>query len=1242
MAATSPSARARRRYARTPLLLAISLWALTCGLPRLASATTITWTGAVGNSWQSPGNWDLNRVPGAGDDVIINDLPATSLVTYSSGNTGVNSVTCAEDFSLSGGTLLVVAASSFQKSLALGGTLGGSGDVAISGAFNWQAGGTMSGSGTTTITAGTTWAIGGNVPRTLSRPLDNDGACTRSGNSASAFSLTGAGAFRNRGGGTFEIQGTATTSGGTFDNQVGGVVIRSTSSGTATMSSTFTNSGTVRVLTGTLQLTGTFSSFATQTLSDGTYDLTGLLKFNAADVRTIAATVILGGAGAGIVDQAGADALANLTTIGSTGSLTVKNGRALITAQALANAGAVTIGPGVTSALTAAAGYTQSAGQTVLDGGTLAAAAGVNIQGGTLSGSGTVTGNVSNGGTLSPGASPGAIAITGNYTQGAGGQLTMEVGGLVSGSQHDALAVSGTASLNGGLTVTLINGFVPAPGDSVSLVTFASSSGAFASDNLPLAVGDDCFDLIARPTAIRVKALDGVSIVQQPAGGTGCLGGGYSFSVTTAGPVLGYQWRKAGVNIVGATASSYTDASLSLADSGTYDVVITGNCGPITSNPAGLTVLAECRDTLYVDASVPVSGNGQSWAAAFKELRDALAAAAAAWTTDHVASDIWVADGVYRPGLVGNRSATFSPPTNSRLYGGFAGGETSLAARNPAVHLSILDGDLAGDDVGFINNGENSYRVVSVSGVQGVVLDGFTIRGGNANVSPNDSGGGLYAFNALLVAITVHGCTFTRNSATTGGGLRITGTAPIDSCRILDNQATTGGGCALSPGASQGVAFLTRCTISGNVAVTGGGVYGMSPVLDRCVISGNLATGSLALGGGGGGYLAGSPTVVDCDFTGNSQVFTGTGPAAESSGGGGLRLNAATGTTLTRCRFIGNTSNTGGGGLYEFSGYGTRIQACRFIGNTAQGDGGGARLVGYELEPDAPRLVDSFFSANAAADSAGAIYFGSGQPWLLNCTIARNSAGSGVGGLCYAHSSGAIRNSILWANRVGLVTNLDAQFWAPPLAQPSINYSDIMGWTSLNASGIFGLDPHFIDLDGLDNTIGTADDDPTLFPDSPAVDHGSNTEREIESYGFDVDGAPRYFNVTCVPDAGEGAPPIVDIGATESQYPCVSAGDPGLGPVAGLVLTLAGNPVRGSALVRFELPHPGRVTLQLFDVSGRRVADALDGEILPAGRHERTIDTTRLGAGIYFVRLTMGNQSVVQRMATRGNQSTGP
>ncbi|MBS1619943.1 MAG: cadherin-like beta sandwich domain-containing protein, partial [Bacteroidetes bacterium] len=80
------------------------------------------------------------------------------------------------------------------------------------------------------------------------------------------------------------------------------------------------------------------------------------------------------------------------------------------------------------------------------------------------------------------------------------------------------------------------------------------------------------------------------SITTQPATTYTNVGASATLSVVAAGTGLTYQWQKGGVNISGATASSYTIASALLSDSGSYRVVVTGTCGTVTSSNATLYV----------------------------------------------------------------------------------------------------------------------------------------------------------------------------------------------------------------------------------------------------------------------------------------------------------------------------------------------------------------------------------------------------------------------------------------------------------------------------------------------------------------------------------------------------------------------------------------------------------------------------------------------------------------------------
>src|SRR5207245_308279 len=84
------------------------------------------------------------------------------------------------------------------------------------------------------------------------------------------------------------------------------------------------------------------------------------------------------------------------------------------------------------------------------------------------------------------------------------------------------------------------------------------------------------------------------TITTQPVNQTVTAGQTASFTVAATGTApLSYQWQKNGVNIPGATASSYTTPVTTTSDSGsTFRAVVTNTAGTATSNAATLNVNA--------------------------------------------------------------------------------------------------------------------------------------------------------------------------------------------------------------------------------------------------------------------------------------------------------------------------------------------------------------------------------------------------------------------------------------------------------------------------------------------------------------------------------------------------------------------------------------------------------------------------------------------------------------------------
>jgi hypothetical protein len=118
---------------------------------------------------------------------------------------------------------------------------------------------------------------------------------------------------------------------------------------------------------------------------------------------------------------------------------------------------------------------------------------------------------------------------------------------------------------------------VAADSGAVFRVVVSNSAGSVTSGNALLTVAD----AVALPTIAAqpqsANTLDGSTAL-------------VSVSVTGTGP-FGYQWRRNGGAIAGATASTYITPTLTLADTGVvYSVVVTNGAGNVTSGNAIITV----------------------------------------------------------------------------------------------------------------------------------------------------------------------------------------------------------------------------------------------------------------------------------------------------------------------------------------------------------------------------------------------------------------------------------------------------------------------------------------------------------------------------------------------------------------------------------------------------------------------------------------------------------------------------
>jgi hypothetical protein len=74
------------------------------------------------------------------------------------------------------------------------------------------------------------------------------------------------------------------------------------------------------------------------------------------------------------------------------------------------------------------------------------------------------------------------------------------------------------------------------------------------------------------------------------------------------------------------------------------------------------------------------------------------------------------------------------------------------------------------------------------------------------------------------------------------------------------------------------------------------------------------------------------------------------------------------------------------------------------------------------------------------------------------------------------------------------------------------------------------------------------------------------------------------------------------------------------------------NPFNPTTTVEFTLPEDGRVSVKLYDATGREVLTALNEDRTAGYYHQVVIDASQLGSGSYFCRIEFGGQQITRKM----------
>lgn len=461
------------------------------------------------------------------------------------------------------------------------------------------------------------------------------------------------------------------------------------------------------------------------------------------------------------------------------------------------------------------------------------------------------------------------------------------------------------------------------------------------------------------------------------------------------------------------------------------------------------------------------------------------------------------------------------------------------------------------------------------------------------------------------------------------GGLVFEPSVASGSTRFIQNSAVSNGGAIQRGVNSRHSITASHTEFIGNTvgnptvsaSASGGALSLSSPVANPtddvftdCVFDDNRIVAPAASIRGGGAINAGEGALrlTRCVVTRNSS-----GAGSSSRGGAIFYAQGAATTTnpnppgvvIERSVFVGNTApESVGGAVYTFRGP-LDIRHTGFHGNTA---GIGGFAVYYDAPLTAagvqvvPVTVNCAFTGNSCTqdgtpdqfgslctlNAAQGVYTSQGTVRMVNCTFTRNygdlNAGLFLGWTGINVPDPVVTNCIFHGN---VARPIGQTYYSdeingtnPPLIPGGIvlgNPANAPNWVNITHCAIEGLvtsasgntpaDPSFVDPDGADGVIGTADDDASLRANSPVIDAGSNAAllavadpRDDDSDGntseavpLDLRGARRVLDIAGLP-AGGSSGPVVDFGAYETTPPATAAQTFWVEPAGGLFET-AGN-----------------------------------------------------------------------------------
>lgn len=173
----------------------------------------------------------------------------------------------------------------------------------------------------------------------------------------------------------------------------------------------------------------------------------------------------------------------------------------------------------------------------------------------------------------------------------------------------------------------------------------------------------------------------------------------------------------------------------------------------------------------------------------------------------------------------------------------------------------------------------------------------------------------------------------------------------------------------------------------------------------------------------------------------------------------------------------------------------------------------------------------------------------------------------------------------------------------------SVNRRDVtLNWTTATESNNSGFDIERSNSEGSWTKIGNVAGNGTVNTPHSYTYTDKNLNSGQYNYRLkqiDFNGNYEYFNLSN--EVNVGIPTKYDL---SQNYP---------------------NPFNPSTKINFDLPVDGKVSLKLFDMSGREVA-TLVNEVKTAGYYTISFNASNLSSGVYFYRLNAGDFTVTKKM----------